>query len=136
MEVLRVLMTLTNSLAIITSSSDKKEMVCIKRKSFNCSTRKEFLEKAVVNFDEKSYRECLKIAKSMIKNLFRSTNMYIILITYLTLTVHFPITRSVRYQPILHTLYFTLHCARILNNVVLTTVMKYWMEKSYSFQLS
>ena len=30
---------------IITSSSDKKEMVCIKRRSTNCSTRKAFLEK-------------------------------------------------------------------------------------------
>ena len=33
---------------IITSSSDKKEMVCIKRKSTNCSTRKVFLENPVV----------------------------------------------------------------------------------------
>ena len=33
---------------IITSSSDKKDMVCIKRKSTNCSTRIAFLEKAVV----------------------------------------------------------------------------------------
>ena len=38
------------------------------------------------------------------------------------LTVHFPITHSVRYQPILHTLYFMLHCAHVLNNVVLNTV--------------
>ena len=30
---------------IITSSSDKKERVCIKRKCSNCSTRKAFLEK-------------------------------------------------------------------------------------------
>ena len=30
---------------IITSSSDKKEMVCIKKKSTNCSTRKAFLRK-------------------------------------------------------------------------------------------
>ena len=40
------------------------------------------------------------------------------------LTVHFPITRSVRYQPISHTFYFTLHCARELNNAVLTTVIE------------
>ena len=41
------------------------------------------------------------------------------------LTVHFPITHSVRYQPIFHTLYFMLHCARVLNNVVvLTTVIE------------
>ena len=47
--------------AIITSSSDKNEMVCIKRKSTNCSTTTAFLEKAVVSkFNEKSYRECLK----------------------------------------------------------------------------
>ena len=48
---------------VITSSSDKKEMVCIKRKSTN-SSRKAFLEKAVVElvykFDQKSYCECLK----------------------------------------------------------------------------
>ena len=40
------------------------------------------------------------------------------------LTVYFPIMRSVRYQPILHTLYYTLHCARVLNNVVITTVIE------------
>ena len=47
------------------------------------------------------------------------------------LTVHFPMTRSVRYQPILHTLYYTLHnehayCLsyRFLNNVVITTVIE------------
>ena len=43
----------------------------------------------------------------------------------------FPMMRSVRYQPILHTLYYTLHTEhayflsyRFLNNVVLTTVIK------------
>ena len=47
------------------------------------------------------------------------------------LTVHFSRTRSVRYQPILHTLYYTLHTEhayclsyRFLNNVVLTTVIE------------
>ena len=47
------------------------------------------------------------------------------------LTVHFSMTRSVRYQPILHTLYYTLHtehaCClsyRFLNNVVITTVIE------------
>ena len=47
------------------------------------------------------------------------------------LTVHFSMTRSVRYQPILHTLYYTLHtehaCClsyRFLNNVVTTTVVE------------
>ena len=29
-----------------------------------------------------------------------------------------------RYQPIFHTLNFTLHCARVLSNVVLTTVIE------------
>ena len=38
---------------IIMSSSDKKEMVWIKRKSTNCSTRKAFLEKAVVELVHK-----------------------------------------------------------------------------------
>ena len=47
------------------------------------------------------------------------------------LAVHFPMTRSVCYQPILHTLYYMLHteCAyclsyRFLNNVVITTVIE------------
>ena len=47
------------------------------------------------------------------------------------LTVHFSMTRSVRYQPILHTLYYTLHTEhayclsyRYLNNVVITTVIE------------
>ena len=45
------------------------------------------------------------------------------------LTVHFSMMRSMRYQPILHTLYYTLHIEhayclsyRFLNNVVITTV--------------
>ena len=49
---------------IITSSSDKKEMVQIERKFTNCSTRKLFLVRAVVElvytFDEKSSHKCLK----------------------------------------------------------------------------
>ena len=47
------------------------------------------------------------------------------------LTVHFSMTRSVRYQPILHTLYYTLHTEhayclsyRFLNKVVITTVIE------------
>ena len=47
------------------------------------------------------------------------------------LTVHFSMTRSVRYQPILHTLYYTLHTEhayylsyRFLNNVVITTLIE------------
>ena len=47
------------------------------------------------------------------------------------LTVHLSITRSVRYQPILHTLYHTLHTEhayclsyRFFNNVVITTVIE------------
>ena len=65
------------------------------------------------------------------------------------LTVHFPMTRSVRYQPILHTLYYTLHTEhayclsyRFLNNVIITTVIemvemeKYSMEDLVSIQLS
>ena len=55
-----------------------------------------------------------------------------IFITYLPpLTVHFPMMRSVRYQPILHTLYYTLHTEhayclsyRFLNNIVITTVIE------------
>ena len=47
------------------------------------------------------------------------------------LTVHFPMTRSARYQPILHTLYYTLHTEHayclsysFLNNVVITTIIE------------
>ena len=47
------------------------------------------------------------------------------------ITVHFPMTRSVRYRPILHTLYNTLHTEhtyclsyRFLNNVVITTIIE------------
>ena len=40
------------------------------------------------------------------------------------LTVHFPMTRSVRYQPIFNGLKFMLHRALELNNVVITTVIE------------
>ena len=47
------------------------------------------------------------------------------------LTVHFLMTLSMRYQPILHTLYYTLHTEhayclsyRFLNNVVISTVIE------------
>ena len=49
-------------------------------------------------------------------------HLYIIYYIPYVLTVHFPIMRSVRYQPIFHTLYFILHCTCVSNNVVLTTV--------------
>ena len=46
-------------------------------------------------------------------------------------TVHFSMTRSVRYQPILRTLYYTLHTEhayclsyRFSNNAVITTVIE------------
>ena len=44
--------------------------------------------------------------------------------------LHFPMTCSVRYQPISHTLYFMLHCACVLNNVVLTTVIEIQGERA------
>ena len=57
--------------------------------------------------------------------------VYIYLFHISLLTVHFPMTRSVRYQPILHTLYYTLHTEhayclsyRFLNNVVITTMVE------------
>ena len=40
------------------------------------------------------------------------------------LTVLFPMTCSVRYQPIFNGLKFTLHRTRVLNNVVITTVIE------------
>ena len=49
----------------------------------------------------------------------------------LSLTVHFSMTRSVIYQPILHTLYYTLHTEHayclsyhFFNNVVIITVIE------------
>ena len=65
------------------------------------------------------------------KVIYRGVHIYIY-IYYIPppLTVHFSMTRSVRYQPILHTLYYTLHTEhayclsyRFLNNVVITTVI-------------
>ena len=57
------------------------------------------------------------------------------------LTVHFPMSRSVRYQPILHTLYYTLHTEhayclsyRFLNNVVITTVIEMVEMFKYSME--
>ena len=41
-----------------------------------------------------------------------------------TFPAHCPIMCSMRYQPISHTLYFTLHCAHVLNNVVLNTIIE------------
>ena len=40
------------------------------------------------------------------------------------LTVHFPMTHSVRYQPIFNGLKFTLHRTRVLNNIVITTAIE------------
>ena len=49
-----------------------------------------------------------------------------IYIHFHTSPVHctFPMTRSVRYQPIFNGLKVTLHCTRILNNLVITTVIE------------
>ena len=44
------------------------------------------------------------------------------------LTVHFRMTRIVRYQPIFNGLKFTLHRARVLNNVVLNEEAGYKRE--------
>ena len=44
--------------------------------------------------------------------------------TFPPLSVHFPMMRSVRYQPIFNGLKFTLHCARVLNSVVITTIIE------------
>ena len=48
----------------------------------------------------------------------------IILVYYITITVHFPITCSARYLPIFNGFMFTLHRARVLNNVVITTIIE------------
>ena len=45
-------------------------------------------------------------------------------VTMLDIHVILYIFISVRERPIFHTLYFTLHCARGLSNVVLTTVIE------------
>ena len=59
------------------------------------------------------------------------THIYIFITYPPPLTVHFSMTRSVRYQPILHTLYYMLHTEHayclsycFLNNVVITTVIE------------
>ena len=64
-------------------------------------------------------------------NLTYDRHTYIFFYIPPPLTVHFSMTCSVRYQPILHTLYYTLHTEhayclsyRCLNNVVLTTVIE------------
>ena len=49
--------------------------------------------------------------------------MYIYYIPPL-LTVHFPMMRSMRYQPIFNGSKFMLHLARVLNNVVITTIIE------------
>ena len=66
----------------------------------------------------------------VIRTKFARTIIYIYYIPP-PLTVHFSMTRSVRYQPILHTLYYTLHTEnayclsyRFLNSVVITTVIE------------
>ena len=64
------------------------------------------------------------------ENFCSTLHMYIYYIPP-PLTVHFSMTRSVRYQPIFNTLYYTLHTEhayclsyRFLNNVVITTVIE------------
>ena len=51
-------------------------------------------------------------------------HVYIFITNLPPLTVHFPMTRSVSYQPIFNGLKFTLHRAHVLNNVVITTVIE------------
>ena len=48
----------------------------------------------------------------------------ILLVTYLKCSLYISHTRSVKYQPIFHTLYFMLHCTCILNNIVLTPIIE------------
>ena len=71
-----------------------------------------------------------RTGKYYCKNMKYRINIYIYYIPPL-LTVYFPMRRSVRYQPILHTLYYTLHTEhayclsyRFLNNVVIPTVIE------------
>ena len=76
-----------------------------------------------------------ELARPIMGTIFLVYNIiYIIICIYYIpppLTVHFSMTRSVRYQPILHTLYYTLHTEhayclsyRFLNNAVITTVIE------------
>ena len=72
----------------------------------------------------------------VMRSVLVSIYVYIYIIIYIyyipsPLTVHFPMTRSMIYQPILHTLYYTLHTEHayclsyhFLNNVVITTVIE------------
>ena len=50
------------------------------------------------------------------------------------LTVHFPMTRNMRYQPIFNGLKFMLHRSRVLNNIVITTVLKWLKWLKYSME--
>ena len=60
----------------------------------------------------------------------------IFLVNYIppSLTVHFPMTRSVIYQPIFNGLKFMLHRALVLNNVVITTVIEMVKWLKYSME--
>ena len=86
----------------------------------------------------------VKLPRHLLVKLYPNyTQKHVIIYTYSTLThvisycipppltVHFPMTRSMRYQPILHTLYYTLltehgYCLsyRFFNNVVITTIVE------------
>ena len=77
-------------------------------------------------FIEKMFCDSLlKIKKNYILSPSGLVSIYIY-IYYIPppLAVHFPMTRSVRYQPIFNGLKFTLHCTRVLNNVVIATVIE------------
>ena len=85
------------------------------------------------------FRTFLIFIQSYILNFciyFKSFFLYIYIYIYIyytppPLTVHFSMMHSMRYQPILHTLYYTLrtehaYCLsyRFLNNVVITTIIE------------
>ena len=67
-------------------------------------------------------------------NFFVLKHIYHIYYITSPLTIHFPITRTVRYQPIFHTLYFTLYCAWVLNTVPSLKWLKNCVEEFVNIQ--
>ena len=66
-------------------------------------------------------RVCYGAASGCPRRLIYYTQFYYI--PYV-LTEYFPIMRSVRYQPVIHTLYFMPHHTHVLHNVVRTTIIE------------
>ena len=87
----------------------------------------------ILSITEKGMSNVIGERSEPLSTVFNDQPRDILYIYYIPpqLTVHFSMTHSMRYQPILHTLYYTLHTEhayclsyRFLNNVVITTVIE------------